>query len=120
MHPSHLSAQDHTLSWADNGKAILVRLKDTITINLRGNATTGYIWDVVNPIPSKVQLVERAYAPYRTLVAGGGGVYTFKFLVVSTGSCELIFTHGRPWEKKIPPMETFRVVIEDDGIMHHC
>jgi predicted secreted protein len=106
-----LSANEISLTNEDNGKIISLHTQDTIKIGLSGNMTAGYSWDVVNPISSKVKLLARAYEPYQTIVAGGGGVFYFEFIAVSPGSSELIFTHGRPWEKKIAPMETFRVIL---------
>ena len=82
-------------------------------IELRGNPTTGYIWQLQNLTPTDIVHVdEGSYTPdvQPAGLVGGGGTFSFLPRCLSSGKATAIFAYHRPWEKE-PPAETLRVHI---------
>jgi len=77
-----------------------------LTVNLEGNPTTGYLWEVAAMDPAVLQLVgEPEFRSERTLV-GSYGMVTFRFKGIEAGSTSLVLVYRRPFEKGTPPIRT--------------
>jgi inhibitor of cysteine peptidase len=77
-----------------------------LAVNLPGNPTTGYIWELVAIDPDMLRQVgEAEFRPERTLI-GSGGTITFRFTGIEAGSTSLKFVYHRPFEKDTPPLRT--------------
>ncbi len=112
--PAGISANEVSLTNEDNGKTVSLHTGDTLVINLRGNITTGYSWNVVEPQPSMLTVLGKLYRqyvpdPHRPGVCGSPGTFIFRFQAASVGSSELAFAYARCWEKNIPPTQTFKI-----------
>ena len=90
----------------------------TATVELAGNATTGYSWAYTIDPEGIVQDVSDDYnqdsAPGG--MTGVGGTYTFTFESVSQGEATITFTYQRVWED-VPPIETvvYKATVDANG-----
>lgn len=98
----------------DKGKEIKATPGKKIEIRLKGNATTGYQWrlvesktDVIKPDGKETYITDK-YEPPRV---GSGGVFVFKFVTVKPGKAAIKLEYVRPWEKDKPPAEKFSVKV---------
>ena len=103
------------LTDADNGKAVTVKVGDTVQVILAGNPTTGYSW--LTSLGDKDAVVlqqqgEAAYAQESTdqSLVGGGGTFTFTFKAAAPGQVVLKFDYARPWES-VQPLQTYSVTV---------
>ena len=80
-------------------------------IELEGNPTTGYQWQVASNNDAVLELTYEPDYKCSSKKIGAGGVYTFKFKAVASGSSEINLVYVRSWEEGIPPLETFSVLI---------
>ncbi len=98
-------------TYDDNGTTVNLSNDDPFEIELSGNPSTGYAWQVM-PFDSTVikQVGEPVFKPNNDRI-GSGGVYTFKFQTVADGQCDLLLVYHRKWEENVPPVKTFEMKI---------
>jgi inhibitor of cysteine peptidase len=102
------------LTVADKDKDIKTVSGKKIEIRLKGNATTGFQWRLVElktevlKADGKETYIPDKYEPPKT---GVGGVYLFKFITGKPGKATVKLEYLRPWEKDTPPAEKFSVNI---------
>ena len=87
-------------------------------IALDANATTGYEWQLANPIDdSLIRLVHSEYVPDKTGLVGSGGKSIWTFTTIRAGTIKVYFKYIRPWEKNAPPAKEaiYIVDIQDEG-----
>ena len=94
-------------TYQQDDKEITARAGETFVIELEGNPTTGYLWELAEG-DEHFRLVEKGYAE------PGSGVGTatkerFVIKAVKTGSTTLTFNHKRPWETEVLDTKTFRL-----------
>jgi inhibitor of cysteine peptidase len=95
----------------DAGRQIELQKGQTLTINLEGNPTTGYTWEVVESEGAVVRQVGEAEFKADSELMGAGGTQTLRFEAVTEGQMELRLVYHRPWEADAEPLETFTVQI---------
>ncbi|MCX5709177.1 MAG: protease inhibitor I42 family protein [Candidatus Omnitrophica bacterium] len=86
--------------------------KDFIIV-LDANATTGYSWELADPIDEgQIKLVGSEYVTANTGLVGAGGksVWTFKALKVA--KAKISFKYVRPWEKDVAPAKVSTFVVD--------
>ena len=100
------------LTTADNGSEIELKKGQSLVITLEANPTTGYTWEVVEPLDEQVlrQVGEIEFKPESDLV-GAGGVQIIQFKIVSAGRTALKLVYHRPWEKDVEPLKTFSIQV---------
>lgn len=87
---------------------------DVLEVRLRGNRTTGYLWEMNLPESGKhpLTLVEQGTVGVEssdgTPKVGAPGLERFLFKALHTGKQVLLFRYRRPWEKQ-PPARTFEL-----------
>lgn len=96
----------------DNGCKIKLVKGQILTISLRGNPTTGYNWQVEDPLEEQVlrQIGEAEFKPQSDLM-GAPGILTLRFEALDAGQTTLTLVYHRPWEKGVEPLETFLVQV---------
>ena len=95
----------------DNGSTVDLKTGETFTILLEGNPTTGYNWAVMEIDPAVVELVgEPDYKADSNLI-GSGGMYTFTFKAVSSGSTVVTLAYYRSWEEDVAPLNEYQVTV---------
>jgi inhibitor of cysteine peptidase len=99
------------LTEKDAGKTVEIARGEILEVVLRGNPTTGYLWEMVSGDPTILRPIGKPeFKPERAAV-GAGGVLTLRFEAASAGRTGLELAYRRPWEKDVPPIETFEVTV---------
>lgn len=98
------------LTAADNGGTIELKEGQVVSITLEANPTTGYTWEVVEPLDEQVvrQVGEIEFKPESEAI-GAGGVQIIRFEIVNAGQTALKLVYHRPWETDVEPLETFSI-----------
>ena len=102
----------------DANKEIKAKVGEVIVIEIEGNATTGYRWDEVPGRSDSV--LESQGHEYKTRelpvgMVGYGDKAFFRYLVKAPGKTEIVLAYTRPWEKDVPPAQTFNVKINAEA-----
>jgi len=84
---------------------------DTLEIVLKGNPTTGYMWEVASVDTTVLsQVCEPEFRP-KSDARGSGGKIIMRFKAVSVGHTLLKLIYHRPFEKNKPPIRVFSVTV---------
>ena len=96
----------------DNGREKQLKKGQTLVVTLEGNPTTGYSWEVAEPLDEQVlrQAGEAEFKSESDLV-GAGGVQVLRFEAVNAGKFTLKLVYHRPWEKDVEPLETYSIQV---------
>lgn len=101
----------------DNGKPVQLAVGALLNIDLASNATTGFQWTVVEPLPPCLELIANRYvAPAKTPDAAGDlvgvpGRQVFEFKAVRSGGGKLQLEYRRSWEKGVAAAQVFQVTV---------
>jgi inhibitor of cysteine peptidase len=94
----------------DNGREMQLKKGQTLVVTLEGNPTTGYSWEVAEPLDEQVlRQVGEAEFKAESDLAGAGGVQVLRFEAVNAGTINLKLVYHRPWEKDVEPLETYSI-----------
>ena len=104
--------QEVKASIADAGREKQLKKGQTLVVTLEGNPTTGYSWEVAEPLDEQVlrQAGEPEFKAESDLV-GAGGVQILRFEAVNAGKFTLKLVYRRPWEKDVEPLETYSIQV---------
>ena len=105
-------APEVTIKQDEAGSTVTLCPGQRLTVRLRGNPTTGFVWDA---LPGAEWLLARRGDPQFTAdssAPGAGGVYRFAFQATSVGKAPLEFVYHRPFEQGSAPARTFQVTVE--------
>jgi len=104
--------QEVKASIDDNGREMQLKKGQTLVVTLEGNPTTGYSWEVADPLDEQVlrQAGEPEFQQESDLV-GAGGVQILRFEAVNAGKMTLKLIYHRPWEKDVEPVETYSIQV---------
>ncbi|MDI6761179.1 MAG: protease inhibitor I42 family protein [Candidatus Brocadiaceae bacterium] len=84
--------------------AIEVKVGRDFVITLESNRTTGYQWQLAQPLDGTVvELVGSEYKAGESKLIGSGGSEVWTFRAVGAGKTRIAFKYTRPWEKDAPP-----------------
>jgi predicted secreted protein len=91
--------QTLVLTTTNNGTTVGAFVQQPISINLRGNPSTGFGWYVAGTNgTSVVSAGPSVFTPDEPGVVGGGGTISLPFLAVNTGATTLSLVYIQPWE----------------------
>ena len=103
---SRMDASLTTITTADAGHSITLRIGQELALNLESNPSTGYRWFLAStPNSILTSLGKPTYKQGRP-APGAGGVESWTFRATDAGTQTLKFEYRRPWEKKTPPAKT--------------
>ena len=104
--------QEVKASIADDGREMQLKKGQTLVVTLEANPTTGYSWEVAEPLDEQVlrQAGEPEFKPESDLV-GAGGVQILRFEAVNAGKTTLRLAYRRSWEKDVEPLNTFSIQV---------
>ena len=94
----------------DNGTTINLGIDDPFEIELEGNPTTGYIWEVASFEASIIKQIGEARFEPDDGKPGSGGKYTFEFQTIAAGQTSLTLIYHRKFEENEPPTFTMEIV----------
>lgn len=103
-----LSSKEVTVTDTDNEQRVNLEVGDVVRVNLEGNPTTGYMWEMLSPESPMLSVIEKTFDSSSDR-CGAGGVFLFTFRADMVGQSELQFAYLRPWEKEAPPAKVFDV-----------
>lgn len=100
------------------GSGRLLAVGDLLQVNLRGNPTTGYVWEAVAVL---AQLRQQSPPRQRSnsQLVGTGGITSFEFRAIAGGYGILELVSRRPWEKDKPPLNTCLIQISVQEKIQH-
>lgn len=99
----------HVYTSADN--KIVVPVGESFTIELEGNPTTGYEWELQFD-NDKLKVVDRQYQPPGTDAVGGGGKERFRLKAIKRGDTVIRAIYKRAWEPGSIEEKKFNVQIK--------
>ncbi len=101
----------------DNHRTFTVPVGTPVRITLQGRPGTGFGWFLLHGDPKVLKPVgtPKSEAPKPEQKLDGIELTVFRFKAMRRKSCTLEFVYRRPWEKDVPPAETFTVEIIVDG-----
>lgn len=97
--------------YKDQNQPIDAELGQPFTIELDGNPTTGYEWDLKEG-GGKVRLVDRRAAS-RGPGIGAGGVQSLTLEPVAAGDAVIKLQYKRRWDTNPAQERTFRIHVSD-------
>lgn len=98
---------------ADSGKTLEASVGQKFTITLRGNETTGYVWQMTKGTNSKiVKKISDKYMPDNTGLVGSGGDHVWTYKAVAAGETTITLNYLRPWQKPVVPTKTLKYKIK--------
>jgi inhibitor of cysteine peptidase len=96
---------------ADADRTVELHVGDRLELTLPVNPTTGFQWEVSELDSAILRSVgEQTFEPSSNAV-GSGGQVTLRFEAVGSGQTELKLILHRPFEKDVPPTQTFEVTV---------
>lgn len=111
------AGQRYPLEFTDPGQPIFVNAGDQFTIVLNSNHTTGFQWELSQPLNQ--QIVKKVSSAYRSSAAppglvGSGGTEIWTFAAKGSGRTTITFTYQRSWETTTAPAqtETFNLIVK--------
>lgn len=108
--------QTFTVDETASGSTIRGRIGDTLKVNLKGNPSTGYQWDMRPFIdPWEVLRPQGEPAYQGSTEVGGGGTYTFTFKVVGKGADVLHMEYKEPGDQGLVS-KTFELTFVSDYV----
>ena len=97
----------------DAGQAVQLAVGGKLVVNLNGNVTTGYNWEVSAVDAAVIKPTGSSYkqndAPPG--MVGVPGVQSLAFVAVAPGQTTLQLAYSRPWEKGVAPAQSFQVSV---------
>lgn len=96
---------------SENGGTVEMQQGGALFVNLPGNPTTGYIWQITSKDDAYLKPLDYAFQP-ATDATGSGGVERFEFEAVAGGEVKLEFAQSRPWETDAEPVATYSVTVK--------
>ncbi|MCU0652427.1 MAG: protease inhibitor I42 family protein [Candidatus Omnitrophica bacterium] len=113
--PPGLRGINEPQKFNDPSEVIKVVVGERFLITLESNKTTGYEWQLVNPLDSNaLQIVSSGYIPGDSKLMGAAGKEEWSFLALKPVKANIYFKYVRSWEKGIAPAKeaTFTVLID--------
>lgn len=105
------AASTKQLTEADASRSIDLRAGDKLEVTLLGNPSTGFQWEAGSWDTSIIKLSgEPEFRPSSDAL-GAAGKTTLRFEAVAVGQTALKLIYHRPFEKDIPPAQTFEVTV---------
>ena len=103
-----MARSDRTLTDADNGKTVSLRVGDGLVLHLYENATTGYRWVFEDPGEKLVTVHDDGYVRQPKAV-GGGGLMQWTLHAKAAGKTQIKLKRLRRWEGESSAREGFAV-----------
>lgn len=95
----------------DAGTTVEMQVGGLLEVTLRGNPSTGYMWDVASVDPNILMPVEQLEFQADSKAIGAPGKLTLRFEATHSGKTPLKLIYHRPWEKSAEPIDIFEVTV---------
>jgi predicted secreted protein len=108
VYPGTPEEPSRMLAESDAGRPIELERGKRITLRLEANHSTAHRWLLAQSGDAELdQIGEPFYATERAAAGGSAEYWTFR--ATRSGTKELRFEYGRPWEKSAAKVLTFTV-----------
>lgn len=92
--------------------AILLKPGQPWTVDLHGNATTGYVWQVESDPAVKVDTIKSVPDSKDPTIVGSGSTETYRVVADRPGLWTVTFRYLRPWEGTAVETRVYRFRVE--------
>ena len=99
------------ISEDSNGMTLSVARDTTFTIALKGNASTGFSWNIRDLDTTKLCISGQSRFIGRDTIPGTSGTFYLDFKPVKKGVSTVRLIYSREWETDIPPEDSFSITI---------
>lgn len=99
-----------TIDGNDAGTTVEVEQGETLRIELEGNPTTGYAWEV-SAVDESVLHYEDSDFDADSDADGAGGIVTLEFEASGAGATLLELIYRPPWEPPSPSHQRYAVTV---------
>lgn len=103
---------EQTISKAQSGSSIHVKVGDSVVVRLPENPTTGFRWSVDAAGEPVLMPAGDDYILGQDAGVGGGGERVFCFTAKSPGNATLRLKNWRHWEGEASVMDRFTLAVE--------
>ena len=100
------------LAESDAARPIQLEPGKRITLRLEANHSTAHRWSLVQSGDAGLDQIGEPFYTTERGVAGGGGAEYWTFRAGRSGTKELRFEYGRPWEKPAAKVLTYTVNVQ--------
>lgn len=114
LSPSPLRAAEAgiTVTKAQTGREIALKVGNILQIELPGTGGTGYSWSVQAAGEPYLKLVDHTTRPHEKDLPGGPVMHLWRFQAKKPGVCEINLAYYRPWEGVGKAVDHFVVKIQ--------
>jgi predicted secreted protein len=105
------ASKPHIISEDSNGKTLSVARDTTFTIALKGNASTGYSWNIQDLDTTILWKSGQGRFIGRDTLPGTSGTFYLDFKPKKKGVSTIRLVYSREWETGVPPEDSFTVTI---------
>lgn len=102
----------HVNGSESSAQKLMVKVGESIRFTAPANPTTGYQWQLLQPL--QLFKVSETYQPQKVAphVVGAGGQICFEFIAQHVGSEQIQLVYIRPWEKYAQAVESWQCHVE--------
>lgn len=101
----------HRLGADDDGAVIEMKVGEQVSLELEGNPTTGYSWQITAIDPAVLAPAGEPGYESSSDADGAGGVYTFRFDAVGAGETEVVLQYFPSWEAPTDAADRFTFTV---------
>jgi inhibitor of cysteine peptidase len=101
-----------TLTPADAGRRVELRVGEVVVVRLPENASTGFVWSRENASDDALQQVRSEYSPALDGRVGSGGQRSLSFQAVAIGTAEMRLKLWREWEGDKSIVDRFAATVQ--------
>lgn len=98
-------------TFENSGSTINLSTYDPFEIELEGNASTGYTWQIVSYDSTVIKQVGEKEYKANDDRTGSAGTYTYKFQTIGDGQTTLVLVYKRKWEEHTLHDKTFEMKV---------
>jgi inhibitor of cysteine peptidase len=103
-----------TLTAAHAEKTASVAPDKILTVKLLSKPATGYVWEVEQVDTSVLKPLDEAHE-FADERSGSAATHVHRFSPAGRGLTRLKLVYHRPWEKDVPPVQTYSVDVDVQG-----
>jgi len=100
-----------TVTEAQNGGRVKLRVGDTVVVSLSESPGAGYRWTVASLDETHIRVVEQSYQSMSTAI-GGAGVAVWRLETTRPGRTRVQLKKSRPWESDDTASQHFVVDLD--------
>ena len=112
---SHENRLNQSSNQTNTSNIRYVKPNENFTIQLASNPTTGYSWQLAEPLDKNhIELINHTYQPndHPQGMVGVGGTEIWQFRALKSGTTQIKMRYVHPWETEIPAAQEATYSIE--------